>query len=118
MTTMAFLDVEINHNMVERYFWVLLGFSPSLVNLMSLIFRRQIKTPMQMKPRRVSANRVSWMLVQTLEMVSMKPLGLILSPRRLLIWEAAIITDVAEVKPTVTGMEMKSMRTPKRVKFG
>lgn len=33
-------------------------------------------------------------------------------PRRPFNWDTAIITDVADVKPTVTGMEMKSINTP------
>jgi hypothetical protein len=44
--------------------------------------------------------------------VSTKPVGEIRSPRRPLSCEATIMTDVAEVKPTVTGIEMKSTSTP------
>lgn len=35
-------------------------------------------------------------------------------PRRPFNWDTAIITDVAEVKPTVTGMEIKSINTPEK----
>lgn len=38
------------------------------------------------------------------------------NPRRLFSWDTAIITDVADVKPTVTGMEMKSINTPEKKK--
>jgi hypothetical protein len=45
-------------------------------------------------------------------MVSRKPLALKLSPSKPFSWEQAMITDVAEVKPTVTGIEIKSTNTP------
>jgi hypothetical protein len=45
-------------------------------------------------------------------MVSRKPFDLNLSPSRPFSWEQAMITDVAEVKPTVTGIEIKSTKTP------
>jgi hypothetical protein len=44
--------------------------------------------------------------------VSRKPFDLKLRPNRPFSWEQAMITDVAEVKPTVTGIEMKSTKTP------
>jgi hypothetical protein len=46
--------------------------------------------------------------------VSRKPFDLNLSPSRPFSWEQAMITDVADVKPTVTGMEMKSTKTPEK----
>lgn len=52
------------------------------------------------------------MFINTLEMVSTNPEAVIFNPRRLLSCEVAIITDVADVNPTVTGTEMKSIRTP------
>jgi hypothetical protein len=44
--------------------------------------------------------------------VSRKPFALNFSPSKPFNWEQAIITDVADVKPTVTGIEMKSTNTP------
>lgn len=52
----------------------------------------------------------------SLVIVSKNPLEDILRPKRLANWELPIITDVAEVKPTVTGIEIKSTRTPERRK--
>lgn len=46
-------------------------------------------------------------------MLSRKPEDLNFRPNKLGSCVAAIITEVAEVNPTVTGTEMKSMRTPK-----
>lgn len=42
----------------------------------------------------------------------MKPLDLNWSPSNPLSCETAIMTDVAEVNPTVTGTDIKSIRTP------
>lgn len=36
-------------------------------------------------------------------------------PRRPFNWDTAMITEVADVKPTVTGMEMKSISTPGKI---
>lgn len=38
-------------------------------------------------------------------------------PRRPFNWVVPIITDVADVNPTVTGIDMKSMRTPAKEKI-
>lgn len=38
-----------------------------------------------------------------------------LKPRRPFNCDTAIITDVADVKPTVTGIEMKSINTPEKI---
>lgn len=46
----------------------------------------------------------------------MKPLDLNWSPNNPLSCETAIMTDVAEVKPTVTGTDIKSIRTPVSIK--
>lgn len=72
---------------------------------------------MQVSPRAQSLKRVLSRLATTLVMVSRKPEAVMFSPRRLFSWDVVIITDVAEVKPTVTGIDMKSIRTPgKRIK--
>lgn len=42
----------------------------------------------------------------------MKPADLKLRPNNPFSCETAIITDVAEVNPTVTGTDMKSINTP------
>lgn len=44
--------------------------------------------------------------------VSINPLDLNCKPKSPLNCETAMITEVAEVKPTVTGTDMKSIRTP------
>lgn len=46
-------------------------------------------------------------------MVSRNPPDLNCNPNRPLSWDTAIITEVADVKPTVTGTDMKSIKTPK-----
>jgi hypothetical protein len=46
--------------------------------------------------------------------VSKKPDDEIFNPSKLFNWDVIIITDVAEVKPTVTGIEIKSINTPIR----
>lgn len=51
---------------------------------------------------------------ETSDMVSKNADALILRPRRLFSCVVPIITEVAEVNPTVTGIEMKSIRTPKK----
>lgn len=47
--------------------------------------------------------------------VFMKPEDVNLRPRSPFTWDAAMMTEVAEVKPTVTGIDMKSMSTPKLI---
>lgn len=58
------------------------------------------------------------MFCATLVMVSTKPEDDISRPNRPFNWEATIITEVADVNPTVTGIDMKSMRTSARVARG
>lgn len=38
------------------------------------------------------------------------------NPSRPFNWDTAMITDVADVKPTVTGIEIKSINTPAKKK--
>lgn len=45
-------------------------------------------------------------------MVSKNPEAVIFSPSKLFNCDVAIMTEVADVNPTVTGMDMKSIRTP------
>lgn len=71
---------------------------------------------MQVNPRAQSLKRVLSRLATTLVMVSRNPEAVIFSPRRLFSCDVAIITDVAEVKPTVTGIDIKSIRTPEKKK--
>jgi hypothetical protein len=69
-------------------------------------------TTIQVNPKVASHGRVSGMFFHTSCMVSRKPVALKLSPSKPFSWEQAMITDVAEVKPTVTGIEIKSTNTP------
>jgi hypothetical protein len=50
--------------------------------------------------------------------VSRKPFAANLSPSKPFNWEQAIMTDVADVKPTVTGIEIKSTNTPAERRTG
>lgn len=45
-------------------------------------------------------------------MVSINPEADIFSPNKLFSCDVAMMTEVAEVKPTVTGIDMKSIRRP------
>lgn len=67
---------------------------------------------MQENPRIESFNLVSVMCKPIFLTVSIKPEEVNFNPKRPLICDTAMITDVAEVKPTVTGMDIKSIRTP------
>lgn len=67
---------------------------------------------MHPSPKRQSASLVWWRFWKTLTKVSKNPAVDIWRPRRLLSWDTAMMTEVAEVKPIVTGMDMKSTRTP------
>ena len=69
-------------------------------------------TTMQVNPRVASHSRVSEIWFHTWCTVSRKPFALNVSPSKPFSWEQAMITDVADVKPTVTGIEMKSTNTP------
>lgn len=69
---------------------------------------------MQVNPKAESVNLTLCILAATFFKVSMKPEDENDSPRSPFSCDTAIITDVAEVKPTVTGIEMKSIRTPKK----
>jgi hypothetical protein len=79
-----------------------------------LSFLRSIKIPMQTAPSIKSGSLVWWMFLNTLVIVSKKPDDEIFNPSKLFNWDVIIITDVAEVKPTVTGIEIKSINTPIR----
>lgn len=70
------------------------------------------RTMMQVNPKVASHGLVLGIWDHTLLIVSRKPFDLNLSPSRPFSWEQAMITDVAEVKPTVTGIEIKSTKTP------
>lgn len=72
------------------------------------------KIAMQEKLIVASQRLVSPMFSKTFARVSRKPCDEIFRPNRPFSCEATIITDVADVKPTVTGMEMKSISTPAR----
>lgn len=72
---------------------------------------------MQVNPRRVSQSLASPMCTTTLVSVSRKPDDENESPRRPFSCDTAMITEVAEVKPTVTGIEMKSIKTPKQKSY-
>lgn len=67
---------------------------------------------MQEKLIVASQRLVSPMFSNTFARVSRKPCDEIFRPNRPFSCDATIMTDVADVKPTVTGMEMKSMSTP------
>lgn len=69
-------------------------------------------TTMQVNPKVASHGLTSAIWLHTLFTVSRKPFALNLSPSKPFNWEQAIITDVADVKPTVTGTEIKSTNTP------
>lgn len=70
---------------------------------------------MQLNPRTKSHIRVSPACVKTLRTLSAKPDESNFKPIRPFSWDVPIITDVAEVKPTVTGMDIKSTKTPVEV---
>lgn len=67
---------------------------------------------MQIRPSRLSATLASGRCRQTWRTVSRNPEDSNLRPSNPLSWDVAIITDVADVNPTVTGTEMKSISTP------
>lgn len=50
-------------------------------------------------------------------MVSKKPDEVNFRPSKPFNWDMAIITEVAEVKPTVTGIDIKSTNTPAKWKI-
>lgn len=54
---------------------------------------------------------VSPILLNTLWRVSMNPEDVIFNPRIPFNWDATMMTEVADVKPTVTGIDMKSIKT-------
>lgn len=56
---------------------------------------------------------VLWRFWKTLEILSIKPEDENFNPKSPLSCEAAIITEVADVNPTVTGIDIKSTSTPK-----
>lgn len=66
---------------------------------------------MQKKLIPASHGFVFSILLMTLLIVSIKPDALNLSPSIPLSCDATIITDVADVKPTVTGIDIKSIST-------
>lgn len=70
------------------------------------------KIVIQEKLIKVSHNLVWWMFCNTFVKVSKVPCEEIFNPKRPFNWETTIIMDVAEVKPTVTGIEIKSISTP------
>lgn len=66
-----------------------------------------------MMPRLKSVICVSCICCPTFRNASKKlPLESNFSPNSPFNWETAIITEVAEVNPTVTGIDMKSISTP------
>lgn len=69
---------------------------------------------MHANPSKQSASLVSCICLKTFTNVSKNPDVDTLSPSKLFNCDTAIITDVALVKPTVTGIEMKSTRTPEK----
>ena len=75
------------------------------------------KTAMQIKPNVTSQNLVSWIFSAIFIIVGTKPSEVKERPRRPLICETTMITDVAVVNPTVTGCEINSTRTPKTIFF-
>lgn len=86
-------------------------FSNVLKNIHTLSENNMMIQP---KPKRVSVALVLWMFWKTFVMVSTNPDDVNFKPSRLLICDVAIITDVAEVNPTVTGIDIKSISTPRK----
>lgn len=65
----------------------------------------------------VSHGLVSPIFWKTLVNVSKNPCDEIFRPSNPFNCDATIMTDVADVKPTVTGIEMKSISTPAKLFF-
>lgn len=68
-------------------------------------------------PSIVSLGLKSPMFRYTCFRQSKKPDDLKLSPNKPFNWDTAIITDVADVNPTVTGIDIKSIRTPEIINY-
>lgn len=79
----------------------------------ALFTRSNNSIMMEVTPRIVSFRLNLSISRYTFSRQSKKPSDSNFKPRRPFNWDTAIITDVADVKPTVTGMEMKSINTPK-----
>lgn len=112
----------INEEYQHIFKHVSIFFGLVFINLKSLFIKKNIHTlsennmMIQPKPKKVSVALVLWMFWKTLVIVSTNPDDVNFSPSRLLICDVAIITDVADVNPTVTGIDMKSISTPRKKK--
>jgi hypothetical protein len=88
--------------------------TPCHVLLYYIFTLRRSRTAIHINPRRVSHSRVSEICSNSCSQTSRNLLPGKLRPRTSLICVVAIIMAAADVKPTDTGPEMKSIKNPEK----